>query len=90
MGEVGRSKRRSDQLPLDVAAAFEALVALSDARWAMADLAPNDPAREGYWTAMYTECGKLLQATVWITKDLLAEQWSRALVVRVPPEGSEQ
>ncbi len=90
MGEVGRSKRRSDQLALDVAAAFEALVTLSDARWAMADLAPDDPAREGYWTAMYAECGKLLQATVWISKGLLAEKWSRAGVVRAPREGSER
>lgn len=74
-------------LASDLSAAFEALIALSDARWDLCAMSADDPGRDKCWSVMVVESGRLLQAAVWIASGLLGDERSWA-IVRVPRRGS--
>lgn len=60
-------------LASDLSEAFEALIALSDARWDLCAMTADDPGREECWTVMLIESGRLLEAAFWLTSGILGE-----------------
>ena len=65
---------RRTVLASDLSAAFEALIALSDARWDLAAMTADDPAREECWSVMLVESGRLIQAAFWLATGILGER----------------